>query len=39
MVYSAANEDLVREHAHRGGFPADNVAQVVTLIDPTTAEA
>ena len=38
-VYSAAGEDLVREHARRGGFPADSVAQVVTVIDPTTAEA
>jgi hypothetical protein len=38
-VYSAAGEDLVREHARRGSFPADSVAQVVTVIDPTTAEA
>lgn len=38
-VYNAANEDLVREHARRGGFPADSVARVVTIIDPTTAEA
>lgn len=38
-VYNAANEDLVREHARRGGFPADSVARVVTTIDPTTAEA
>jgi len=38
-VYNAANEDLVREHARRGGFPADSVSRVVTTIDPTTAEA
>ena len=37
-VYNAANEDLVREHAKRGGFPADSVARVVATIDPTTAE-
>ncbi len=37
-VYNAASEDLVREHARRGGFPADSVARVVTTIDPTTAE-
>ena len=38
-VYNAAREDLVREHARRGGFPADAVARVVTTIEPTTAEA
>ncbi len=38
-VYIAPNEELVREHAKRGGFPATSVAQVMTTIDPTTAEA
>lgn len=38
-VYQAPDEDLVREHARRGGFPADSVARVVRTIDPTTAEA
>ena len=38
-VYNASNEDLVREHARRGGFPADSVARVAAVIDPTTAEA
>lgn len=38
-VYNAADEGLVREHARRGGFPANSVARVVTTIDPTTAEA
>ena len=38
-VYIAPNEALVREHASRGGFPANRVSQVMALIDPTTAEA
>ena len=37
-VYIAANEDLVREHASQGGFPANSVAEVRNVIDPTTAE-
>jgi len=37
-VYIAPNADLVREHARQGGFPANRVAEVKTLIDPTTAE-
>jgi hypothetical protein len=37
-VYTATNEDLVREHAQRGGFPANSVAKVSTVIDKTTAE-
>jgi len=37
-VYLAANEELVREHARLGGFPANHVAQVKTIIDPTTSE-
>jgi hypothetical protein len=37
-VYNAANEELIREHARRGGFPADRVSRVVRMIDPTTAE-
>src|SRR5215831_3338719 len=37
-VYIAANQDLVREHARRGGFPIDRVLEVATIIDPTTAE-
>ncbi len=36
-VYRAKNEDLVREHAQKGGFPANSVAEVKTIIDPTTA--
>jgi hypothetical protein len=38
-VYIAANEQLVREHASQGGFPANSVAEVKSIIDPTTAEA
>lgn len=38
-VYNAPNEAMVREHARRGGFPANSVAQVMATIDPTTAEA
>lgn len=37
-VYIAPNADLVREHATQGGFPADSIAEVKTIIDPTTAE-
>jgi hypothetical protein len=38
-VYIAPNEEIVREHARQGGFPANRVSQVRSLIDPTTAEA
>ena len=38
-IYNAANEQLVREHAKQGGFPANSVEQVKCIIDPTTAEA
>jgi hypothetical protein len=37
-VYIAPNEEAVREHARLGGFPANLVAPVKTLIDPTTSE-
>jgi hypothetical protein len=37
-VYIAPNEEMVREHARLGGFPANSVAQVIRIIDPTTAE-
>jgi hypothetical protein len=36
-VYRATNEELVREHAKKGGFPANSVAKVGTIIDPSTA--
>ena len=37
-VYIAPNEEMVREHARQGGFPANRVSEVRTIIDPTTAE-
>lgn len=37
-VYIAPNEEMVREHAKQGGFPANSVAEVATIIDPVTAE-
>ena len=38
-IYLAPNEDLVREHARRGGFPANRIERIVVGIDPTTAES
>ena len=38
-VYIAPNEAMVREHASQGGFPANRVSEVRSVIDPTTAEA
>ena len=38
-VYIAPNEAMVREHAKLGGFPANRVSAVKTIIDPTTSEA
>ena len=37
-VYIAPSAELIVEHARRGGFPADRVLEVATIIDPTTAE-
>jgi hypothetical protein len=37
-VYVAPNEELVREHARKGGFPANRVERVAAMIDPVTAE-
>jgi len=37
-VYIAPNETMVREHASQGGFPANKVSEIKTMIDPTTAE-
>ena len=37
-VYIAQNEEMVREHAKLGGFPANSVSPVASIIDPTTAE-
>lgn len=38
-TYIAPNEDMIREHAEQGGFPANKVSEVRAIIDPTTAEA
>ena len=37
-IYIAPNEAAVREHAQQGGFPANSVAVIKSIIDPTTAE-
>ncbi|OON69103.1 DUF4242 domain-containing protein [Hymenobacter sp. CRA2] len=37
-VYNAPNEDMIREHAKQGGFPANAVNRVARVIDPVTAE-
>jgi hypothetical protein len=37
-VYNAPNEEMIREHAKQGGFPANSVSQVSSIIDPVTAE-
>lgn len=37
-VYIAPNEEMIREHARQGGFPANRIMQIKSLIDPTTAE-
>jgi uncharacterized protein DUF4242 len=38
-VYIAPNEEMIREHARQGGFPANKVSEVKSMIDPTTADA
>jgi hypothetical protein len=37
-VYVAPSEDIILEHARCGGFPADQVNQITSIIDPTSAE-
>jgi hypothetical protein len=37
-VYIAPNEDMVRKHAQEGGFPANRISEIKTVIDPATAE-
>lgn len=37
-IYRAPNEAMVREHARQGGFPADRVSEITSIIDPTTAD-
>ena len=37
-IYNAPNEEAIRRHAREGGFPANSIAKVSAIIDPTTAE-
>ena len=37
-VYNSPNEEMIREHARQGGFPANRISEIKTVIDPTTAE-
>lgn len=37
-VYQASGEQIIREHAKRGGFPANRISEVHRIIDPTTAD-
>jgi hypothetical protein len=37
-IYNAPNEEMVREHAKRGGFPANKISEVKAIIDPVTSE-
>ena len=38
-VYVAPNEEAIRKHAEQGGFPANRISRIRTVIDPTTADA
>jgi hypothetical protein len=37
-VYISPNEEMIREHAQKGGFPANRISEIKSVIDPTTAE-
>lgn len=37
-IYIADNEQAIREHAEQGGFPANRIEEIKTVIDPTTAD-
>jgi hypothetical protein len=37
-IYIADNEQAIREHAEQGGFPANRIEQITTIIDPTTGD-
>ncbi len=37
-VYRAPDEEMIREHAKQGGFPANRISEIKSVIDPTTAE-
>ncbi|OQP54635.1 hypothetical protein A4H97_21975 [Niastella yeongjuensis] len=38
-IYNAPDEAAIKKHAQLAGFPADRISRVMTIIDPTTAEA
>jgi Nickel responsive protein SCO4226-like len=38
-VYIAPSEDMIRAHAQQGGFPANRISEIKSVIDPTTAES
>ena len=37
-VYISPNEEMIRQHAKEGGFPANRISEIKSVIDPTTAE-
>ncbi len=37
-IYNAPNEEMIKEHAQKGGFPANSINKVSAVIDPITAE-
>lgn len=37
-IYISPNEEMIKEHAQKGGFPVDKIVEVKSIIDPTTAE-
>jgi hypothetical protein len=37
-IYIAPNEEMIKQHAREGGFPANSVSEIKAVIDPTTAE-
>ena len=38
-VYIAKDEETIRDHAKRGGFPCNTISEITTVIDPTTGES
>ncbi len=36
-IYKAENEEIIREHAKKGGFPVNNITEIATVISPATA--
>ena len=38
-VYISPNEEMIKQHAEQGGFPANRISEIKSVIDPTTAEA